>query len=448
MQIDLAEFDELFAPWAGGELFCGYSGGADSTAALLITAAAAERFGFTVEAVHINHHLRGAQSDGEAAEAEAFCRKRGIAFQKFDLAYEAGETPSENTLREKRLAIWRELVRGKAKAAVVLGHHADDAAENLLLKWGRGGNVSSLTAPGVTSHPGGLAALRPLLGWSRAEIEEFLKKNGVSVWAVDSSNLQKNHCLRNQLRLDILPRLYALHPGFREGVRQSLAALRADAECLERFAEEKAAAWLKKFPDGIPAKLWANEMPAIRFRLLKILTGSTELTAASVAEFDRFLAQRISPETRRFMVPGGKTAMLKEGRVHFVTEPRPEEVRWLWRNSPGILCGNWRFTAVLTEAPEKAKTPLGAALFDAETLPDELLIAPLAAGEKMVPFGRDKAESVKKLRVDRKIAAFEAPPAVRTTDGIILWAPKIRHGAHFPAKEGRAAVKIELSHHS
>ena len=60
---------KLLTPWRGGNLFVGFSGGADSTAALLLTSELRDELGFRLTAVHFNHHLRGAESDAEAAAA-------------------------------------------------------------------------------------------------------------------------------------------------------------------------------------------------------------------------------------------------------------------------------------------------------------------------------------------------------------------------------------------
>ena len=63
----------------------------------------------------------------------------------------------------------------------------------------------------------------------------------------------------------------------------------------------------------------------------------------------------------------------------------------------------------------------------------------------MLPFGGGRPVKVKKLRTDRRIAAADAPPAVRDPEsGAILWAPLIRHGARFPARPDHPALLLEI----
>ena len=68
--------DTIFVPFSGFHLYAGFSGGADSTAALLLAKAASEKYGFDLTAVHFNHHLRGEESDAEALAAENFAAEK------------------------------------------------------------------------------------------------------------------------------------------------------------------------------------------------------------------------------------------------------------------------------------------------------------------------------------------------------------------------------------
>ena len=85
--------EKLFAPFARGTLFVGFSGGADSTAALLtVLEWKLLHSECRVEAVHFDHHLRGDESAREAEAAQCFAEERGVPFRKIDLRVaDAGE---------------------------------------------------------------------------------------------------------------------------------------------------------------------------------------------------------------------------------------------------------------------------------------------------------------------------------------------------------------------
>ena len=100
--------DKLFSPFASGMLFVGFSGGADSTAALLVVRDWAEKHPeCRVEAVHFDHHLRGAESAREAAEAENFASSLGVRFRKIDLRVEDSGDGIEAAARLARLSALR-----------------------------------------------------------------------------------------------------------------------------------------------------------------------------------------------------------------------------------------------------------------------------------------------------------------------------------------------------
>ena len=216
----LDDCGKLFAPFKHGHIFVGFSGGADSTAALLIAQMFQKKYSYQLTAIHFDHGLRGQESTREAADAQQFALDHAIEFKliKLNLTPGAG---IENRARAARLKVWQQLVKAEPHSAVVLGHHADDRAENLLLRLARGANATGLTSMRNQSIVNQVIFLRPLLNFTRAEIEEFLKKNGIFEWANDSSNAE-GQFRRNILRNQILPELYTKLPGAQTGIRRSL----------------------------------------------------------------------------------------------------------------------------------------------------------------------------------------------------------------------------------
>lgn len=406
--------EQLFAKFSGWKLFCGFSGGADSTAALLLASESKERFGYTLEAVHFNHHLRGAESDREAAAAAAFAEERGIPFRCIDLAVKDSGSV-ENAAREARLEAWKRL--SGPRSAVVLGHHAGDRRENLLIRLLRGANSWGLSSMRAVSEVEGVTFLRPLLRNSREEIEDFLRARGIVSWAQDSSNGDPEY-LRNYLRNTVLPELEARFPGSLKGLDHSLLALEADADFIRDCVDQLPG-------DRSSVAFWKKQPAAVKIRLLRELTGAVP-NGELLARLDEAL-EHVSGELLQIPVNADTVIRLRSDTIEAAPAravPPPAEFLWEWRKTPRIRRGNWEFTATLPATVEKCGPDC--AFFDASLLPEILEIGPVRPGERMTPFGSDREKKIKKLRTDRGIPADAFYPVVRGR-GFVYWAVMVRH---------------------
>ncbi len=432
---------ELFAAFSGGRVFVGFSGGADSCAALLVTHRFAERFGFALTAVHINHHLRGEESDREEKAAEAFAAGRGIAFQCFHLSGLTGGN-LEARAREERLKIWQRLAAAPG-CAVVLGHHRDDRIETLFLRLLRGSNVSGLAALRRSRTVGGVTILRPLLGFSRQEIEAFLKENGVTHFALDSSNSDEKY-LRNFLRNDLLKTLVGKVPHALTDLSRSLDALTEDAEFLEQTAWEKYQVIRRE--TKTPLEFWRSLHPALQIRVLRLF--ASEKTAEEFipdrALFCRFRREISASSAEKRLIPfrNGLFFAVQGEYVWVETEKEhPADVCWQWKTQKSVRWGRFSFERQIVEKmPEK--TDDWSCCFDADAAPEIFFLTCRRNGDKLIPFGRQDAVSLKKLRTDRKLTADANYPVLRDDKEMIFWACGIRHCAVAPVTEKTRRVLL------
>ncbi len=242
-----------------GRIFAGFSGGADSTALLLLLAEAAPG---RVTAVHFQHGLRGAAAERDAVWCRKFCKERGLPFRLVRLAVVKSRRPGESleeAARRCRLEKWRKIA-GPGDA-VALGHHADDRIEELLLRLARGANASGLTGLRPERVVAGVRFVRPLLGQRRAAVEAFLKGRGVRNWREDRSNADTAF-RRNAIRHKWLPMIRE-DAGHDRGLLASLEALALDADFLEAEAA-------RRLPETTGLEAWRGLHPALLPRVLRL----------------------------------------------------------------------------------------------------------------------------------------------------------------------------------
>ena len=176
----------------GRRVLVALSGGADSVALLRV------RLGMGVEchAVHCNFGLRGEESERDERFVRLLCQELGVALDvlRFDTrAYAAGHKVSiEMAARELRYAAFERLRVERGLDDIAVAHHAEDSVETILINLMRGTGIDGLT--GIQPRNGHI--VRPLLGVTRADIEEYLRSIGQD-FVNDSSNDSDDYTRRS-----------------------------------------------------------------------------------------------------------------------------------------------------------------------------------------------------------------------------------------------------------
>lgn len=192
-------------PPPGTRIGVAVSGGADSTALLLLLLDVWDRR--LLCAVHLNHGLRGADSEGD----EQFCRdlaaEAGIPIHVLATGGAAGEPGRnlEESAREERLNFFQQLIDDDVIDVVMTAHTRDDQAETVLFRLLRGASVAGLAGIHPETRIGRGWLLRPLLGRTRTDLRSELESRGRS-WREDTTNAS-HEFRRNRIRHELLPQL-------------------------------------------------------------------------------------------------------------------------------------------------------------------------------------------------------------------------------------------------
>lgn len=197
------------------------SGGIDSIclASLFLNSSAGRRFAVA----HCNFHLRGEDSDSDEALVAAWCGRNGVRYHKADFdteQYASSHNVSiEMAARELRYDWFASLCKDNGYYGVAVAHNANDNAETLILNLLRGTGLRGVTGmqvetvvPVTRDELSGVRLLRPMLSFSRKQIEEYVAANSLE-YHDDRTNAETVY-KRNRIRHLVFPVFESLNPSF------------------------------------------------------------------------------------------------------------------------------------------------------------------------------------------------------------------------------------------
>lgn len=279
---------------SGDEVCAALSGGADSTALLLILLNLKEKLDFSLSAVHVNHNLRGEESVRDENFCRGLCERLGVKLtvESVDvLAYcKEKNLSTETGARELRYAAFEKTGADKIATA----HNLNDSLETALFNLARGTALKGLC--GVPVKRGNF--IRPLLCVTRDEIENFLRAADQD-WVTDSTNLTDDYS-RNFIRHSVVPALCKINTRAIENFDNTSRALSADEEFLSACA--KSSFDKCKTAGGYNAESVNALDKAIKNRVVKMILEENNVSVS---------AQKIAELTKTFET--GEKFNLKDG---------------------------------------------------------------------------------------------------------------------------------------
>lgn len=377
----------------GDTVICAVSGGTDSVALLFALYLLKDKLGIHLEAVHFNHHLRGAESDRDEDFVRELCDRYDIPLHVGSGRVVPGKKGLEAAAREARYAYFSTL-SGKIATA----HTADDNAETVLLHLIRGTGLKGLG--GIAPIRGNL--IRPMLRVTRQENERFLE-----TWNLphmeDSTNASDKF-LRNRIRHSVMPLLARENPRIGENLSQMALGLREDESYIAGQAQ------YETLP---PVEKLKTLSPAIRRRMLARFlqdSGVREPEDIHISQAERLLWSPKPSAKVRF--PGGVAIGRNYDRLEVLSkDPPPEDIPV---NCPGETdYGDYRIVCTAADALQNT-----ADIFTVHPQ-GTMTVGPRREGDAIrLPGG---TKTLKKLYIDRKIPAAQRPflPVIRDETGIL-----------------------------
>ena len=184
------------------------SGGLDSMVMLHLC----HKAKFNIAVAHCNFQLRGEESEADTQFVNEACTRLSILYhQKYFDTKEYAKSNGMSTqmaARDLRYQWFEELLSNNEYEYISVAHHAQDNLETVLLNLARGTSISGLRG----MQPKADNIVRPLLSFTREEIESFAKQENIK-WKEDSSNASEDY-KRNYLRHQVIPAFTKLNEGF------------------------------------------------------------------------------------------------------------------------------------------------------------------------------------------------------------------------------------------
>ncbi|MCV9879149.1 tRNA lysidine(34) synthetase TilS [Brenneria izbisi] len=215
------------------QILVAYSGGLDSSVLLHLLVTLRQRDKQVIRAAYVHHGLNPL-ADSWAEHCRQCCQQWQVPFASLPVAVDAQNGGIEAAARTARYqALSAHLHRDEI---LLTAQHLDDQCETFMLALKRGSGPAGLSAMAVSAPLATRRLLRPLLGFSRQQLEQYATRHQLS-WIEDDSN-QDERFDRNFLRRQILPLLAARWPHFPSAVARSAQLCAEQEQLLDELLAE------------------------------------------------------------------------------------------------------------------------------------------------------------------------------------------------------------------
>ena len=441
-----------------GPLVVAVSGGPDSLALLYAVYRQSNALGLRLHGAHLNHGLRGAESDLDADFVAETFRSLGLEFsvEKADVAAfrRRRKLSMEEAARAVRYAFLERIATDQGTEAVALGHTADDQAETVLMHIIRGSGLTGLRGMEPVSHltvdGQRLVQFRPLLRVSRKETEAYCRALGLQP-RQDASNLSKE-LSRNRVRLELLPALEQYNPAIRQALIRLSESAALDLSYLESQVDRAWEKVVSHTDEGVSLDRDAlSRLPeAIQVYLLRRAVHEVKGDLQDLERYhiDTMVHLLAGPAGKDLDLPSGmrfsvtyKTATLgptpaQTGEAQRPLEDHPLEVPGQtaipgWRVDASPIDLKSRNTASNTHgvdaadmhgshAEQPAIDGQETARFDVNALGEPLSVRCRRPGDRFQPLGMSGTKKLQDFMVDAKVpkGQRDAIPLVVSPKGI------------------------------
>jgi tRNA(Ile)-lysidine synthase len=434
-------FDRYGCPRRGSRILAAVSGGPDSMAVLAVLVAMAPAHRWTIGVAHVNHGLRGAQSDGDERHVAQAAQAWNLVLHTYRL------DPSKKSTREnlhvwarrERYGFFDAIATRHGYNRIALGHHLNDRAETVAAAFLAADGTFALSGiPPVRGH-----IIRPLFDATHENILDYLRESDIR-FRIDPSNASSRY-ERGRIRAEILPEWQRHNPNVVEGLARLGEQLWSQRHYLENQAERVVIRATMRSERGTllldTGRLRRYDSVLDPF-VLRALFGRVGMEAPPApATVERFRRLRTSDL-------GGGEAAIEQGRFQMLHSKGV--LRVTLRQEPradGAVAAPIEFTmSAIADTQCFRGDDRAAARFDCDTVQGKLAVRYPRPGDRYQPLGLKGTKKLYDLLADRHVPSFERCTVPVVVDELgILWpvGHPIAHRARL-TKRTRRVVEARL----
>lgn len=454
---------KLFAK--GEKILVCVSGGPDSVFLLHCLRNLPERLKLKLYVAHVNHNLRGAESDAEELFVCNLSLSLGLPFFKCSVPTELIASKEKLTIEEAarnlRYNFFKNLCHIHKIKKIILAHTKDDQVETIIMRILRGTGIKGLGGMSFQSVQGAYRLIRPLLEIEKKDIVSFLKKNKIE-YKIDSSNLKPNY-FRNKVRLEIMPRLKELSPQIKENIfRIGIVSKQADDILQKKVSRvfSKIVTCRKNNIFSVNKQLFLKHPFVIRSEVIRRVIGNVKgdlngIDFKHVRIVDDFIT---NAETLGKHLDLPKDIFIKKSRKVICFGEKNKDKDRSPKNISYLLdLGGWKKIPELNMSlhAEKVKgfcdvsnikkcSP-NVEYLDFDTIKFPLEVRLRKDGDMFHPLGGKGRKKLKKFFIDQKLDDEQKDDVgLVVSGGIIAWVIGMRLGDPFKiTKKTRQVVRIQ-----
>ena len=441
----------------GDRIVVAVSGGPDSVCLLDIFSKLREEFHIELIVAHLNHGLRGKDSDQDERFVKNLSRKMGIVChtKKIELYRIRNKRSIEEAARDERYTFLFDVLRDTNAKKIATAHHMDDQAETFFINLLRGSGPKGLSGIPERSDDGKI--IRPLLGLRRYEILKYLKDLNL-LYRVDESNFDKRY-LRNAIRHELMPMLLKIQPQIIEHIHTLSKILKEEDRFLDELISSKMSFSSHEKDKKITVSI--NEIltlpEALKARAIRILIGRiSTLKRLTHIHIENIVRMLHSPNPQKEIhLPDGMVAkkryneLILEKKKAEHSPPSfiyhiPEDGIYHIKEASCML----KFEVSKIDPPLKLKDEDKYTAFISEDKARyPLIVRNFRKGDKFRPLGLEGTKKIKDLFIDLKIPKeqrYLIPLVIHKNK--IIWVCGIRISEEFKITDNTEKIlKITFS---